>query len=110
MGLEVTKITCFKSKNPGKRLANGEVTFNACLSVAYTLFEGAKGQFVSWPCDIVEKDGKKNYYPKVKLLDDDMRKHVEAMVLEEYQHPTFKDEKKTESKKTNTSMDDDIPF
>jgi DNA-binding cell septation regulator SpoVG len=58
---EVTDVKCFPVKNHKTVKANGFLVLDNEFSVKFTLLEGSKGLFVSFPSDKYEKDGKTQY-------------------------------------------------
>lgn len=54
----------------GNLLANGKVVVAGTVKVDFRIMEGNKGLFAGFPSQMSEKEGKKNYYPYIKLVDD----------------------------------------
>lgn len=111
--MKVTNVTYFKSKQNGTIVGQGEVTLDGCLVIKYRLMQNDKGQWVNWPTDVVEKDGKKNYYPKVKFTDEDTKKYIEEEIIKVSLKYSTNNSAQQQNKSQETVKNpsyDDIPF
>lgn len=85
------KVWPLKNKHP-KVLANGMFTMSETFRIKFTLFKSSKGLFVGFPGKYADKidpeTGKKQFYPDVKILDDNIRNQLTELIVTEYNRET----------------------
>jgi len=90
------KVWPLKNTKPGMKVkANGMFVYDGAFKLKFTLFQGSKGLFVSFPGKygekIDEKTGKKIFYPDIKCMDEDVRAQLNAAAISEYNKATGND-------------------
>lgn len=116
MSFTVTDVKVWPLKKPNDKVkANGVFVVNDALKVKYTLFKGQKGLFVGLPGKYGDnKEGKKEWYPDVQLINEDAQKVVNAAVLKEYNKVTGNTAGLSQGKAAGPSSqvedEDELPF
>ena len=85
----ISDVKVWPSKNSSSKVkANGSFVVNESFKVKYTLFSGPKGLFVGLPGKYGEKDGKKEWYADVLIINPEVQKQVNQAVIAAYNQKT----------------------
>lgn len=113
---KISEVRCWPIKNPkGKLRANGDFVYDGAFRLKFTVFEGTKGLFVSYPGQMSEKKdektGKNIFYPFIKCLSDDVRNELHETVMGAYNKATGNDGmNQGDSAGPSDQSKDNIPF
>lgn len=95
--------------------ANGTLVVGGAFKVKFTIFNGPKGLFVSFPGEqgqkINEKTGKKEWYPYVSVIDKNINTEMQKIVMTAYNSKTGNTLDQGEAVGASSQVDDnEIPF
>ena len=80
-----SEVTIFMNDRGGTLLARGSFVVAGAVKINFSYLNAAKGPFVSLPQEVVEKDGKKTYYPHAKLISKAAIEELNKLVADEFE-------------------------
>lgn len=80
-----SEVTVWVNDKGGPLLARGSFVVAGVVKVNFSYLTSQRGAFVSLPQEVVEKDGKKTYYPHAKLINKAAIEELNKLVSDEFE-------------------------